>query len=113
MAILGHFPVMLLLLMLPQVVNFVVSIPQLFKLRPCPRHRLPTYDERTGLLRCSYVNDRKVIVDGDSMNLTLINVVLRIKPMTEPALAATLLVLQASCCALALFLRFGWAGGIY
>jgi len=112
-AILGHFPVMLLLLMLPQLVNFLVSIPQLFKLRPCPRHRLPTYDERTGLLRCSYVNDRATIVQDDSMNLTLINLVLRIKPMTEPALAATLLVLQALCCALALFLRFGWAGGIY
>ena len=112
-AILGHFPVMLLLLMAPQLVNFVVSIPQLFKLRPCPRHRLPTYDERTGLLRCSYVNDRATIVDRDSMNLTLINVVLRFRPMTEPALAATLLLLQALCCALALFLRFGWAGGIY
>ena len=112
-AILGHFPVMLLLLMAPQLVNFVVSIPQLFKLRPCPRHRLPTYDERTGLLRCSYVNDRATIVDRDSMNLTLINLVLRLRPMTEPALAATLLLLQALCCALALFLRFGWAGGIY
>ena len=112
-AILGHFPVMLLLLMAPQLVNFVVSIPQLFKLRPCPRHRLPTYDERTGLLRCSYVNDRATIVDRDSMNLTLINLVLRLRPMTEPALAATLLVLQALVCALALFLRFGWAGGIY
>ena len=112
-AILGHFPVMLLLLMLPQLVNFVVSIPQLFKLRPCPRHRLPTYDERTGLLRCSYVNDRATIVPKDGMNLTLINLVLRVKPMTEPALASTLLLLQALCCALALFLRFGWAGGIY
>ena len=112
-AILGHFPVMLLLLMAPQLVNFLVSIPQLFKLRPCPRHRLPTYDERTGLLRCSYVNDRATIVQDDSMNLTLINLVLRIKPMTEPALAATLLLIQALCCALALFLRFGWAGGIY
>ena len=112
-AILGHFPVMLLLLMAPQLINFLVSIPQLFKLRPCPRHRLPTYDERTGLLKCSYVNDRSKIVERDSMNLTLINVVLRVRPMTEPALAATLLVLQASCCALALFLRFGWAGGIY
>ena len=112
-AILGHFPVMLLLLMAPQVVNFLVSIPQLFKLRPCPRHRLPTYDERTGLLRCSYVNDRATIVQDDSMNLTLINLVLRFKPMTEPALAATLLLIQALCCALALFLRFGWAGGIY
>jgi len=114
-AILGHFPIMLLLLMAPQVVNFLLSIPQLFKLRPCPRHRLPTFDERTGLLHFSLVNDRADLVPAseDGMNLTLINVVLRLRPMTEPALAATLLLLQAVVCALALFLRFGWAGGIY
>ena len=33
------------------------------------------------------------------MNLTLINLVLRVRPMTEPALAATLLVLRL-CAAL-------------
>ena len=34
------------------------------------------------------------------MNLTLINLVLRLRPMTEPALAATLLVLRRRCAAL-------------
>lgn len=37
----GHFTKPLLLFFLPQVANFVYSVPQLFKLVPCPRHRLP------------------------------------------------------------------------
>ena len=43
----------LLLLFSPQVLNFVYSVPQLFKLVPCPRHRLPRCDVRTQLLHSS------------------------------------------------------------
>jgi UDP-N-acetylglucosamine--dolichyl-phosphate N-acetylglucosaminephosphotransferase len=39
--ILGHFSKTLLLFFLPQIFNFLYSTPQLFKLIPCPRHRLP------------------------------------------------------------------------
>ncbi|ORZ31090.1 glycosyl transferase family 4-domain-containing protein [Catenaria anguillulae PL171] len=39
--ILGHFSKTLLLFFLPQIFNFVLSVPQLFHLVPCPRHRLP------------------------------------------------------------------------
>ena len=39
--ILGHFSKTMLLFFLPQVANFVYSVPQLFHLVPCPRHRLP------------------------------------------------------------------------
>lgn len=39
--ILGHFSKTMLLFFLPQVINFVYSVPQLFHLVPCPRHRLP------------------------------------------------------------------------
>jgi len=108
-AILGHFPLMLMALMVPQLLNFLLSIPQLFKLRPCPRHRLPTFDERTGLLRHSRINDRADIVpaEEDGMNLTLINAALRVfGPMTEPALASTLLAFQFLCCGAAVWLRF-------
>nr|CAD1833421.1 unnamed protein product [Ananas comosus var. bracteatus] len=35
---------------LPQVLNFLYSCPQLFKIIPCPRHRLPKFDPQTGLL---------------------------------------------------------------
>lgn len=40
-AILGHFSKTMLLFFIPQVINFLYSVPQLFKFIPCPRHRLP------------------------------------------------------------------------
>ena len=52
-AILSHFSKTLLLLLVPQIFNFVYSTPQLFKLIPCPRHRLPKFNARTGLLEPS------------------------------------------------------------
>lgn len=115
-AILGHFPLMLMGLMVPQLLNFLVSVPQLFKLAPCPRHRLPTYDDATGYLRYSKVNDRATTVPeaDDRMNLTLINVALRAAGgLTEPALAAVLLAFQVACCAAAVALRFALVGRIY
>ena len=51
--ILGHFSKTILLLFIPQIFNFVYSIPQLFKLVPCPRHRLPKFNARTGHLEPS------------------------------------------------------------
>jgi UDP-N-acetylglucosamine--dolichyl-phosphate N-acetylglucosaminephosphotransferase len=47
-AIQGHFSKTLLLLMVPQIVNFVYSMPQLFHLVPIPRHRLPHFVEIAG-----------------------------------------------------------------
>ena len=44
-AILGHFSKTLLLFFIPQVINFLYSVPQLFHFIPCPRHRLPKYDK--------------------------------------------------------------------
>merc|ERR1719481_1943670 len=46
-AILGHFSKTLLLFFIPQVFNFLYSLPQLFHLVPCPRHRLPKYCKET------------------------------------------------------------------
>ena len=86
------------------------------KLAPCPRHRLPTYDDATGYLRYSKVNDRATTVPeaDDRMNLTLINVALRAAGgLTEPALAAVLLAFQVACCAAAVALRFALVGRIY
>ena len=51
--ILGHFSKTLLLLFVPQIFNFLYSAPQLFRLIPCPRHRLPRFNARTGLLEPS------------------------------------------------------------
>ncbi|KAL7627356.1 tunicamycin resistance protein [Parahypoxylon ruwenzoriense] len=52
-SILGHFSKTLILLLIPQIFNFVYSAPQLFGLVPCPRHRLPHFNARTGLLEPS------------------------------------------------------------
>ena len=51
--ILGHMAWTLPFFFLPQMVNFVYSLPQLFKVYPCPRHRLPDFDPALGLLRPS------------------------------------------------------------
>lgn len=51
--ILGHFSKTLLLFFLPQIFNFLYSVPQLFHFVPCPRHRMPKLNERTGLLESS------------------------------------------------------------
>lgn len=51
--ILGHFSKTLLLLLIPQIFNFIYSSPQLFRLVPCPRHRLPHFNVKTGLLEPS------------------------------------------------------------
>ena len=52
-SILGHFSKTLVLLLLPQIANFVYSVPQLAGLVPCPRHRLPRFNARSGLLEPS------------------------------------------------------------
>jgi UDP-N-acetylglucosamine--dolichyl-phosphate N-acetylglucosaminephosphotransferase len=48
--ILGHFSKTMLLFFIPQIINFVYSLPQLFKVYPCPRHRLPNFDVAMGKL---------------------------------------------------------------
>ena len=55
--ILGHNPKTLLLFHIPQVVNFVFSVPQLMNARaiPCPRHRMPAFVSETGEVCVSYV----------------------------------------------------------
>lgn len=51
--ILGHFSKTLWLLFIPQAFNFAYSCPQLFGLVPCPRHRMPRFNARTGLMEPS------------------------------------------------------------
>ncbi|KAH3903400.1 related to UDP-N-acetylglucosamine--dolichyl-phosphate N-acetylglucosaminephosphotransferase [Saccharomycodes ludwigii] len=54
--ILGHFSKTTLLFFLPQIFNFIYSVPQLFGLVPCPRHRMPKFNENDGLLYPSRAN---------------------------------------------------------
>ncbi|KAL8694302.1 MAG: hypothetical protein Q9218_001007 [Villophora microphyllina] len=53
--ILGHFSKTLLLTFVPQILNFLYSAPQLLRIIPCPRHRLPHFNPRTGLLEPSTI----------------------------------------------------------
>ncbi|KAF2743443.1 hypothetical protein M011DRAFT_410600 [Sporormia fimetaria CBS 119925] len=129
--ILGHFSKTLMLLLLPQAFNFVYSAPQLFHLVPCPRHRLPHFNARTGLLECSRFEFKKppaapiaavlmllhrlrlLHVETDERgelrscsNFTLINLwLVWFGPMREDRLALGLLAFQAAVGVLGLFIR--------
>ncbi|KAL9237939.1 hypothetical protein vseg_012430 [Gypsophila vaccaria] len=97
--ILGHFSETLLIFFAPQVLNFLLSLPQLAGIIPCPRHRLPRFDPQTGLLTGTN--------DG-----TLVNFTLRVfGRMSEQSLCIVLLVLQALACCFCFLLRWlltGW-----
>jgi UDP-N-acetylglucosamine--dolichyl-phosphate N-acetylglucosaminephosphotransferase len=100
--ILGHQSETLLLFLIPQVFNFVYSLPQLFGIVPCPRHRLPVFDPKTGLLR-----------PKDQPDWNLVNLTLQLfGSCGENALCGRILALQGACCAFAFGAR--WAlQGIY
>lgn len=94
--ILGHFSKTLLLMFLPQIFNFLLSIPQLVGLKPCPRHRLARFSKDTGLLYTTYPE-----------NLNLLNFSLHVLgPQTEKDLADKLMILQVACCVLGIVLRY-------
>jgi UDP-N-acetylglucosamine--dolichyl-phosphate N-acetylglucosaminephosphotransferase len=129
--ILGHFSKTLLLLFIPQIVNFLYSTPQLFRLVPCPRHRLPHFNSRTGLMepsRAQFFQPPKWYVsivlktfnnlglvhlwyDGDGRivectNLTLINLwLVRFGTMREDKLGYGIAWLQVICGVAGLFIR--------
>lgn len=64
--ILGHYSKTLLLFFIPQILNFLISFPQLIGIVVCPRHRLPKFNPKTMKL------------EGVKSNWTLINVVLHV-----------------------------------
>lgn len=131
--ILGHFSKTLLLLFIPQILNFLYSIPQLFRLIPCPRHRLPRFNRRTGLLEPSSTEWQsppsapaaalmKVLanlpvpllaVKQDSSgritatsNLTVLNLwLVWFGPMREDRLAIQIVLAQSVCALLGLLIR--------
>ena len=92
--ILGHFSKTLMIIFIPQIINFVLSLPQLFHIIPCPRHRLPKLNSATGKLE-------------PTPNLTLINIWLRIfGSSSEKSLCNQLLFFQVICCAFGLYARY-------
>ena len=96
---LGHCSETLLLFFLPQVLNFLYSVPQLFKIVTCPRHRLPVFDPKTGLLHPSKATETRY-------NMNLVTLFLRLfGPCTERTLCARLLAFQFASCAFAFAAR--------
>lgn len=134
-AILGHFSKTMLLFFIPQVFNFIYSVPQLFKMVPCPRHRLPKYDPKSDkvemskttfkygnlnilgklsvtVFRMLYLLEVKEGVGEDNQymecnNMTLINLVLKFcGPLHEKTLVTLLLTFQILCSFLAFGIRY-------
>ncbi|CAG0918472.1 unnamed protein product [Notodromas monacha] len=60
--ILGHFSKTVMLFLLPQLANFLYGLPQLFRLIPCPRHRLPRFNPEKDVVGVSSVvfNDKRI-----------------------------------------------------
>mmetsp|Transcript_32292 Transcript_32292/g.78540 ORF Transcript_32292/g.78540 Transcript_32292/m.78540 type:complete len:335 (-) Transcript_32292:410-1414(-) len=117
--ILGHFSKTLLLFFMPQVINFLWSIPQLFKIVPCPRHRLPKFNPEAGLMQPSTFECKpdehlwlkklnRLDPKSESIpNMTVINMCLSIfGPMSERNLCTLLLFLQMASCGFGLFIRY-------
>lgn len=104
--IMGHFSKTLLLFFIPQVINFLWSTPQLFKLVPCPKHRLPKFNAQTGLMEPSKIRKG----EKEIVNMTLINLILQIfGPMGEQKLCIVLLAFQTFCCGVGLYVRYNLA----
>lgn len=137
-AILSHFSKTVLLFFLPQIINFLYSVPQLFHIIPCPRHRLPKYSEETDLLHASrtIVAKKEMTVltkliirlltilrlidkieDEESItinNMTLINLFLiKLGPMSEVQLTMKLMGFQVMCTCIAFLIRYPLASYFY
>lgn len=140
--ILGHFSKTMLLFFLPQIFNFLFSVPQLFHFVPCPRHRLPKFNKETDQLgtSTSYFKTGSLSFLGwfflklfqtlgliqfksnlgedgafsECTNMTLINLCLKLfGPMHEQKLTSCLLVIQVICSLFAFSIRYGFVRLFY
>lgn len=137
--ILGHFSKTLLLFFIPQIINFLYSVPQLFHWVPCPRHRMPKYNATTDLLEFSKTQFRyadlnllgricfnifrtlRIVKWEESMdgiitanNFTLINFLLiSFGPTHEQQLTYYLLGVQVCCTLIAFVIRYPLAKYFY
>ena len=137
--ILGHCSKTVLLFMFPQVLNFVYSLPQLMRMIPCPRHRMPVYVEALDCVDVSFTDwmDETAVSKGmlkiietfglakiernpkesklRISNLTVINFVLwKVgRPVNEGQIVNFLLFLQVLWIILAFVLRYFGAGLVY
>jgi len=91
----GHFSKTLMLFFIPQLLNFAISLPQLIGIIPCPRHRLPRLNRKTGKLEA-------VTNHWNLLNLTLY----LLGPLSEHSLCKVMMVFQILCCAFGFFVRY-------
>jgi UDP-N-acetylglucosamine--dolichyl-phosphate N-acetylglucosaminephosphotransferase len=93
--IMGHYTKTLLLMFIPQILNFVLSFPQLIGVVECPRHRMPKFNPHTGKLDCVH------------NHYTLINAFLRVCGSTnEEQTVNALLLFQVLCCVFGFLVRY-------
>lgn len=135
--ILGHYSKTMLLFFVPQVFNFVYSLPQLFRIVPCPRHRLPSYDRTTKKMNMSYfvLDEASTIgkhliklmamfrlvditkgTDGKyrANNLTILNfLLLKFGPQREDRLTIMVMVTQVVCSVIAFVIRYPLSSSLY
>lgn len=137
--ILGHFSKTLLLFFIPQIINFLYSVPQLFHFVPCPRHRMPKYNADTNLLESSKTQFRAAELnvigrlcvklfqtfrliewtetpDGviTTNNFTLINfLIVQLGPMHEAILTNRLIAIQVLSTCVAFVIRYPLAKYFY
>jgi UDP-N-acetylglucosamine--dolichyl-phosphate N-acetylglucosaminephosphotransferase len=81
--ILGHFSKTLWLLFIPQAFNAIYSAPQIFGIIPCPRHRLPRFNVRTGLMEPSTVTFEKPLLKPVQDVMKLLHAVKLLKIKTD------------------------------
>lgn len=137
--IVGHYSKTMVLLQAPQLLNALISMPQLLRIIPIPRHRMPAYNSETGQVENSFVEVRPAelksagrvafrllcalrlvrivpVSEGcvKMSNLTIINVVLYwFGSCREDVLCLRLLVFQAMCSCLCFAIRFGLASYMF
>ena len=91
-AVARHETEQLAIIMFPQILNTIVSLPELTGYKDCPRHRMPKYDETTDKLYHSGYG-------------TLMNLILWANgPMHEKELFYTLVKIQVSFCVCAVLI---------
>eukprot|EP00929_Paragymnodinium_shiwhaense_P092582 TRINITY_DN52534_c0_g1_i1.p1 TRINITY_DN52534_c0_g1~~TRINITY_DN52534_c0_g1_i1.p1 ORF type:complete len:502 (+),score=97.33 TRINITY_DN52534_c0_g1_i1:56-1561(+) len=140
--IVGHYSKTLMLLLVPQMLNFLYSFPQLSRHIgiPCPRHRMPAFNSELGIVQNSYCELRPAALpragqavfwalktfkladvrpaaeEGavEMSNLTLINLMLYwFGPCREDILCFRLLMVQCLFSALCFWIRFGLSHAFY
>ncbi|ORY04917.1 hypothetical protein K493DRAFT_322823 [Basidiobolus meristosporus CBS 931.73] len=137
-SIMGHFTKTILLFFLPQIFNFIYSVPQLFHFVDCPRHRMPRLNRQLGKLEATYTELNKISPLGRTFlcmyeglglirvernddaipvrvnNFTLLNLLLvKLGPLNERQLVVYVIYIQILASLVSFFIRYKMASLFY